>query len=616
MLATRPPRRLPAPGPPRPATQAVRRPRRQHPVLAELPVAAFFIVAAIYATWPIGRHLATGVTGTLTDPLENAWVLGWEAHALLHQPLRMFSANIFAPQQITLAYTENLLGLSVFLAPIFWITHNALLEVNVATILVYAIGGFTTYLLVNDLTHRRGPAVVAGLVFTVAPVRLLLVQHIVVNAMYLLPLVFLPLVRLGRHASGERPAKTRRLAIALGAVLAFQMWTSINGGVMALTAVAVWGVWEAYRLRADAGRALMPALGGLALGLVLSIPVLVPYALLHRIHPEFQHSLAEVLSYSSAPTYYLSPPAFIGAPFVRAAQRFLVARWGSSGIDGTHVKAGLFPGFFLSAAFVGSLLWAAYAAIRARLRRRALPRWVVQVGLFSVIGLSGFILSLGPRNYRSPRGAPLPFDIFLKLIPAGGIRVPYRFALLVIFGMSVAVGVAIAAARPVVRRVLVGVAILAIGLETMPTTYHLVHAPPITAVNRMVAQTSGIVLALPATDIDAAGNPTYAYRDNNVVLNEFTQMYLSTANFRPMINGIGSIVPQFYVDQMKKIQDFPSPGSMATVKAWGVRTVMVELSLLPGTHWQDAPAKLDAYPGVRLLAGDSHARVYDISAAG
>src|SRR5258708_2194834 len=151
------------------------------------------------------------------------------------------------------------------------------------------------------------------------------------------------------------------------------MWTSINGGVMAFTAVGVWGVWEAYRLRGRAGRALVPALGGMALGLVLSIPVLIPYALLHRIHPEFQHSLAEVLSYSSAPTYYLAPPAFIGAPFVRAAQRFLVARWGSSGIDGNHVKAGLFPGFALSAAYLGSLACAAFASVRERLRRRARP---------------------------------------------------------------------------------------------------------------------------------------------------------------------------------------------------------------------------------------------------
>ena len=662
MLDTRPPRTFtggsretnghrPA-RPARPARQspaAKPSPTRRWPrrLLSELPVAAFFIAVAVYATWPIGRHLATGVPGTLTDPLENAWVFAWEAHALLHQPLQMFSANIFHPQQLTLAYTENLLGFSVFLAPIFWITHNALLEVNVATILVYAIGGFTTYLLVYDLTRRRGPAIVAGVAFTVAPLRLLLVQHIVVLAMYLLPVALLILLRLSRavDGSGETPPdgvgsprrrldRRWRLAIGLGVVVGFQMWTSINGGVMALTAVAVWIVWESYRLRGRAGRALLPALAGVALGLALSIPALVPYAQLHHLHPEFRHPLSEVLSYSAAPTYYLAPPIFIGAPFVKAASHFLAHRWGTSGIDGRFVKAGLFPGFFLSAAFLVTIVAAVVAAARSlmgsamrsalrstmrstmRSPARRVPPWVAEVGFFGAVAFTGFLLSLGPTNRRRLHGAPLPFDLFLKLVPAGGIRVPYRFGILVAFGMAVAAGLAIAAARPGVRRLLVVAGLLFIAAETMPTTYTLVKAPPITAVHRMVAHTKGVVLALPATDLDAAGNPTFAIVDGNLVLNEFAQMYLSTSNFRPMVNGIGSIVPGFYVDQMKKIQDFPTGSSLAAVKGWGVQTVVVELRLLPGTHWQDVAGRMDGWPGVRLLGANSEVRVYDISGAG
>ena len=64
------------------------------------------------------------------------------------------------------------------------------------------------------------------------------------------------------------------------------------------------------------------------------------------------------------------------------------------------------------------------------------------------------------------------------------------------------------------------------------------------------------------------------------------------------------------------VQDIPTPASMAAIKSWGVRSVIVQTKLVAGTRWKDTAARLDRWPGVRLLAGDSEARLYDISAAG
>ena len=43
--------------------------------------------------------------------------------------------------------------------------------------------------------------------------------------------------------------------------------------------------------------------------------------------------------------------------------------------------------------------------------------------------------------------------------------------------------------------------------------------------------------------------------------------------------------------------------------------MIVQTTLVAGTRWKDTEARLDRWPGVRLLAGDSEARLYDISAA-
>ncbi|TMK40011.1 MAG: hypothetical protein E6G66_17540, partial [Actinobacteria bacterium] len=113
------------------------------------------------------RHLATGVPGNLTDSLENSYIFSWDAHALLHQPLRLFDANIFF--------------------------------VNVATLALYAVGGYTTYLLVRELGASRGPGVVAGVAFLGAPYRVVVIQHLTVLATHLLPLAFLLLLRIERE---------------------------------------------------------------------------------------------------------------------------------------------------------------------------------------------------------------------------------------------------------------------------------------------------------------------------------------------------------------------------------------------------------------------------------
>jgi hypothetical protein len=180
----------------------------------------------------------------------------------------------------------------------------------------------------------------------------------------------------------------------------------------------------------------------------------------------------------------------------------------------------------------------------------------------------------------------------------------------VLFGMAVAMGAVLAAARPGVRRVLVGLSLLALALDMVHAPFSIMHAPPITEVHQMTAHTTGGILALPTMEWDASGGVIISS-----IFRETIQEYLSTASFHRIVNGVGSLVPPFYIAEAATVQDFPAPASMAAVKSWGVRSVLVQTSLVAGTRWSDAAPRLDRWPGVRLLAGDSQARLYDISAA-
>ena len=577
-----------------------------------------FLAAAVVITWPVLRHLATGVPGNLTDSLENSYVFAWDAHALLHQPLHLFDANIFFPQRLTLAYSENVLGLAVFVAPLYWLTHNPVLIVNVATIALYAVGGYSTYLLVRELGSSRGPALVAGLAFMGAPYRVLVIQHLTVLATHLMPLAFLLLLRIEREvAAPTRRARSApwrlprlgRLSLVLGLVVALAIWSSINGGVITLAGIGIWAVWELATRRREAPRILVPSLAGVVLGLVLSLPVLVPYAILHRLHPEFSHSLAEVVGYSASPRDYLVPALKTGGPGVHAVYVAMTHRFGSS--SGPYIfETGLFPGLFLTLSYLAAACAVAVAAVRRRTWARR-QRWTGHFALFSLVALGGFVLTLGPRAGRRPSGFPLPYDLLYRLVPAGAIRVPVRFFVLVLFGMAVAMGAVLAAVRPRLRTVLVGLSLLALALDMVHAPFSILRPPPITNVNRMTAATTGGILALPTTEWDASGTVMISS-----IFRETIQEYLSTASFHPIVNGVGSLVPPFYIAEAAVVQDFPSPASMAAVKSWGVRSVIVQTALVAGTRWKDTAARLDRWPGVRLLAGDAEARLYDISAAG
>jgi len=80
-----------------------------------------------------------------TDTNLFIWTIAWNIHAFVHQPLTIFDANIFYPFHNTLAYSENLIGSALLVAPVMWLTHNPVLTMNVAaliTIPLCAIGGY------------------------------------------------------------------------------------------------------------------------------------------------------------------------------------------------------------------------------------------------------------------------------------------------------------------------------------------------------------------------------------------------------------------------------------------------------------------------------------------
>lgn len=578
-----------------------------------------FIGATVAATWPLSLHLATWAPGS-GDPLEVTWIFGWGAHAVRDNPLSLlngsiFNANIFYPEPLTLAYTENFLGLSMPAAPLVWLTSNPLLVYNLVTIGLYATSGYATYLLVRQITPYRPAGVIAGLAFTLAPYRISQIEHMHVVAIHLMPIMLLLLLRMSRHSSW-------RIVVAAGVVFGLQIWSSFTGASITLLMVGAWGVWELARHRLGALATLGRAGIAVALGFALAIPVIRPYRDLRAIHPEFKHPKAAVLEFSATPTSYLSPPhrnALVRSPHDPLERRFKDTQG--------YWEKNHFPGFVL----LGAFLIAVGAAFRKFIRRQVergkrdadaeppdpdaitaetTPSHSAHLWLFIVIASVGFVTSLGPRLGAAPDGIPLPFSLITKLGFSDLARVPSRFGTLVPFGMAVVVGLAISAMRDPWRHRLAATSLVLLSIELMIPTLQPRRVPAATAVNRTITNTKGAVLALPTVELLPGGGV-----DVDTIPREAIHLYLSTANFRPMINGYAAFHPSSFWEVVRAVQDFPSAPGMRMLHDRGVTTVIVQTDLVRRTHWADVVTRLDRWPGTLLIASDKDARAYDVSAA-
>src|SRR3954451_18659059 len=129
------------------------------------------ILLVLLMHWPLPLVLGRDVPRDLGDPLPQAWQVAWDGHALAHQPLDFFQANVFWRLKNSLAFSDALVGYAPF-GLIGSGPHAAVVRYDLLFLFAYALAFFGAYLLARELGLGRGAALVAGAAFAFAPFRL------------------------------------------------------------------------------------------------------------------------------------------------------------------------------------------------------------------------------------------------------------------------------------------------------------------------------------------------------------------------------------------------------------------------------------------------------------
>jgi len=102
----------------------------------------------------------------LADHRFVAWLVTRNAYTLLQRPWQMFDSERCFPAKNTLAMGDPVIALGVLGAPVWLLSRDPILTLNLATLALYAIAALAMFWLVRDWTGVPAAGIVAGLLYS------------------------------------------------------------------------------------------------------------------------------------------------------------------------------------------------------------------------------------------------------------------------------------------------------------------------------------------------------------------------------------------------------------------------------------------------------------------
>jgi len=522
-------------------------------------IVVLFALLAVIHTWPLASALARLSRHDNADAMLNQWILSWDAHQGVRDPLHLVDANIFYPEPRTLAYSEYLVVPSALGAPILWLGGSPTLEYNLLILLGLTLTGLAGCVLLHRWTGDLAAGVIGGVVIAFNAHTLTRLPQL-----QALHVEFLPIALLAFDEVISEDG-SRSCLLCLAASVALTGLTSYYSLVITLVALAAaWLVrldtWRGGRAWPTTSRVAAAA----AMALVVLGPALIPYARLGQVR-----SMEEIALYSASARDYLATPA-----------RVHFGSWSARFFGGTTA---LFPG--ATAVALSLVALASGIGIRDRRARMAVA-----------FGIAGVALSLGPA-------LPGHAWLYQVLLPLQGIRNVARFGYLATVAAGILAGFGLTSLR---RRLPTGAwmpVMIAVffcaNLDAFSAPLEYVAPEPVAPIHARLRGTNAIVAEFPFYP------PERVFRHAPYMLH-------SIEHWRPMLNGYSGITPESFVQRARQLEHFPDARSISALRAAGVTHVFVHDRALrdwTDNETADAVKKVEA---LSLVAEEGDVALYQV----
>ena len=530
--------------------------------------AGLFILLTLVFTYPLSVRPGSVLLADQPDFHLFVWTLGWIAHALATDPLSIFDANIFYPLRHTLAFSENLLGSGIFVAPVIWLTGDHVLAVNLVSLSSVALCGLGAYVLARRLGLSVGAAVVCGVIYAFSPPRFFRLGQLHLTTVQWIPFALAYLHTYFEHG------KARDLKIAI-AFFTFQALATGHGAVFLGIAMAGFVL---YQFAVGHPVALARRVRDIGLtGVLLLLPALliaIPYRIVQR-----EMGLRRTLDNWTVPAV-----SFIASP--ATLHQKIISLFVPVSTVNDVALAFLFPGYLpVLLAVVGVTLGA------ARWRRHRMTDPTMFYALLAVFTL---LLTVGPPLGIWPLVYWLPGFNF--------IRVPSRFLVLTVLALAVLGGIAFdrltkSGARRYATPLAWGLTcLLLIEFSAIPLTVAPFSTRPPTADRWLADQRERLVIA----EVPVSG----AMRDHS------TYMLHSMAHWQKTVHGFSGFDPPEHMRLYGAMRAFPDAESLRQMRAFGVTHVVVHIDRFDPQLWNSISPQLEGGRDLELVFQDVKSRVY------
>lgn len=538
-------------------------------------------VALIGVMIRIGPTSMTTTFPNLGDPVLYAWALSWNAHAVVTAPLHLFDANIFWPHPLSLAYSDNMFVVMPPFALVRALGGSWALGINTVMLGLLLLSLAATYSLARWLTARTDAAILAAIAFTFSSYTLSHLGHTQLLLLGQFPLGFLLAFKWleQRRTRDAVLLGALNVSVALGALYYLAIW------VVCLAVVLIgWLVLVRFHPEPGFWNGLL-VVGAISL---LSVPFLTPYAELGQerpLVPEWGLNVGDVVT--------VAPGSLLYTGLDDRAQR-----------SGDRFEHAFFPGFItlaLAATGIAAIGWGLTRRGRRDANGDANGDDVEDTGadedgvvasrrrflwLLLLAGAVSAVLAIGPEM----SGITMPFKVFHAAVPGfSGIRVASRLAVPALLAGAVLAAIGFTA---IVRRlsprvatvaaVIVG-AVLLLELAAPMFRTELPTDDATLAVYRALdRKPSGAVAELPIQNPARDGGAAWAYV-------EAPRMTYSSLDWHDRVNGYSGGFPSDYLVNADALNEFPSPGALATAARLKVRYFVLHTGTAGGfPQWTDA----------------------------
>jgi len=629
-----------------------------------------FAALTLVLTYPLSFDPGGRVLAIAADTDLFIWSLAWDAHALVTQPLSLFDANIYYPQARTLAYSENLLGGTLFSAPVWWLTGNAVLAMNVALLASCALCGAGAWLLARRVGLSQGAAFLAGVIFAFAPPRFLRLTQV-----HLAMIQWIPFVLAFLHSYLD---SGRRRDLRLAAM--FFSLQALSSGHGAVFAAVAGGALVVYRVALgeslDPGRRVRDL--GLA-GAVLLLPavlVTLPYLAVQR-EMQLRRSLEDASTWAVSAMSFLASPTHVHEfilshvtdrrindeawaylfpgylPLILASVALIPARRRGPSPGVLYGSSWSRTAFALEVVALVALAVLLYVIASGPIRWR-IGEWTMvsvrdtaRVAILLVAALAGraalvtrvpFAVGARVKRWRTRTRAwremrrrdPRVFYALLAILalwlsaspPIGlwpavywlpgfnFIRVASRFTLLGILCLAVLAGFGfdrLAVRLTARRREMVSVALCVLLVA------EFADIPLGTSPYRVQAPAADLWLDRQPKPFSVAEVPVPTAHEGGEERRQTAFMLHSMAHWQKTVHGYSGLRPALHYELFRQLRLFPDGTSLARLTALGVDYVVVHIDLYPPGEWPVIEERLQQFDkAMKLVYSDETARVYAI----